>query len=101
MTIVGDLVRHIRNLSLQTRALRCKCLVPARQIVAGVVFEQPFAHLPCQVQSCKCRILLLDLFDDPKAMAIMFETTMSPHEAVHDSFAFMAEGRMPQIVRER
>ena len=69
-------------------------------IVAGEVFDEAFADFPSEVEAGKAGIFLFDEIHDAKALAIVLEAAVLFHELIESGFAFVAEGRMAEIVSE-
>ena len=70
-------------------------------VVTGFVFGQSLADFPRQIQPGKTGVFLLQFLDDPQALAIVLKPAVVLHQFIEDHLALMAEGRVPQIVRQR
>src|SRR5687767_4073978 len=72
-----------------------------RLVVAGEMLDEPFADFPGEVESGEARVFLFQEIDDAQALAVVLEPAMVFHERVEGGLAFVAEGRMAEVVRER
>ncbi len=102
---VGNLVGQIDQLGLQRRKLAEKILGQlgvAGQIVVARVLHNPLADGQRQIQPAKGRIALLEPGDDAQRVQVVVEAeAVRAKGAVEGLLAGMAEGRMPEVVRQR
>ena len=70
-------------------------------VISGVMFGQTFAHFPGQIQAGKFGIFLFQLLDDTEAVVVVFEAAMAASSSAFEHrFAFVAKGRMAEVVRQ-
>src|SRR5438132_14133043 len=100
MAVIGNLVRDVGYLRFERRTFGLEALAPARVIISGVMLHQSLANFPGQVQPGKLRVLLLEFFNDPEALAVMLETAAVFHEAVQGHLPVVTKWRMAEVMRQ-
>ena len=110
MRVVGDFVREVAQLRLQARLFslkealsdtaRLRQFEPLR-IAPRAMLENPLPGLVRQIQPVEGRVTLFQLVDHTQALQVVLEAAVLRHASVQRVLACMAEGRMPQVMRQR
>src|ERR1700722_5559818 len=105
---VVDVVRQVRDFVCQIDDLRLEAWIRARvellrgrTILEMRMLDDSLAHLEAQVESAKIRVTNLNPIDGAQALCVMIEAAVRCHQLVENFLAGVAEGGMPQIMRER
>ena len=102
---IGNLVGQVDQLRLKRRKRVKKILGQLGVVRGGViarVLHDALAHGERKIQPAKRRIALLEPRDDAQRVQVVVEAeAVRPQGAVERLFAGMAEGRMPDVVRQR
>ena len=97
---VSDLVGHVRNLRLEGRRPQAPKVIrnesgPAR------MGEDPVPRFARQVEARKARIGAFEFVHDAEGLDVVLEPSVIPHQPVENLFPRVAEGGVPEVVRER
>ena len=101
VAVIGDFVGEVGDLRFERGIFCVETFSLAGMIVCGVMLGQTFADFPLQIQDGEIRIFLLKLLDDAEAVLIVFEAAVTFHQSRKNGFAFVAERRVAEVVRER
>src|SRR3970040_1870576 len=104
MIVVRDFVGNVGELRLEAglapfEESRAELAELAR-MPNGTVFEDSLAGLVGQVQPAESRVALLEQIDDTQRLQVVLEPSELAHAFVERILARVAEGRMPEVVRE-
>ena len=64
------------------------------------MLQDPLAGLEAEVQAAELRVALLELVHDPQRLQVVLEAAVFAHAVVQHVLARVAEGRVPEVVRE-
>ena len=64
------------------------------------MFPETFADFPREVEAGEAGILLLQFLDDAEALVVVVEAAVRAHQAVERLLPLVAEGRVPEVVRQ-
>ena len=101
VAVISDFVGEVGDLRFERGIFGVETFALAGMVVGGVMLGQAFADFPGQIQAGKIRIFLLELLDDAEAVLVVLETAVAFHQTRQDGFAFVAERRMAEVMRER
>ena len=109
--VVGDIVRQRGDLGLRAGMGVKLQVVPRRISLDGsgaricltrtIVLCHPFQGLPGEVQAVEVVVALLQGGQDAHGLRVVVETAVGLHRLVERILAGMAEGRVPEVVRQR
>ena len=104
MVVVRDLVGQIGDLRFEGRLLFAdKARADIAQffgVLDRAMLQDSFARFKTKVQSFKGGIVLLQHIDHAQGLQIVLEATVVLHALVKRVLPGMAEGRMPEVVRQ-
>ena len=105
MIVVGDFVGQIGNLRFQRGPLfpdeAFADFPQLLRVFEGAVLQDSFTGLETQIQPFEGGIALLQHIDDTQRLQVVLEAAVVFHAFVERVLAGVAEGRMPEVVRQR
>src|SRR5579885_3576188 len=100
MSQVCNLVGKVHDLSFKARIQKSVELLRRRPIFECRVLDDPFPDLVREIQAPKPRVPYFDPVNRSKALRIVVEAAVWPHQIVQYPFASMTEGRMAQVMSQ-
>ncbi len=99
MGVVGNAIGDIGHLGFQGREPVSVQGDEGVFFIPGMLADA-FQDFPGKVEAVEFRVAFFQKFDNAQALFVVLEPPVAPHELVEHGLARVAEGRVPQVVRQ-